>query len=131
MPCTTYENEQRRIDEYLYGLYGNDNITIQNPQQGYSRVTRCLGVDIPDLTERFILGANDMSNHTDFGAPGGEQQITLDISNTPRQDLNDQWEYPGTPPTTLVTTTGYAQATQTAVTILPPYMAMHKLIKVI
>lgn len=127
--CRVHEHDGHWED--LYEAYAeNFHIETSTPDGGgYFRFTQCNGVTIPNLTGRFTLGADPDTQNLHPGDIGGDYTHDLRLSETPRQS-SDAISSPGNT-TTLVTTTSYMPAAVDEFSIMPPYVALVKLIKII
>lgn len=129
-------------------VYG-ENITFSAHGQYCFRITQCMGVEIPDLSGRFIVGADAGSPKFENKTKDGAIQRTLKEENLPAHtheleglatqggNLGSAGHYG-----TWVKHTGVAEdrtggtisegsSKPAPFDILPPYIALYKLIKVI
>lgn len=133
----------------------------------YIQVTRCNGIDVPDLTDRFIIQAG--YNYDKFSHGGTDGTVTLEIKNMPSHKhdvslsgngahqhyMSSAWNETdsGSSPKKITWTKGTDESTNLytpsgggthshtisevskgsgeAFSVMPPYFALYKLIKVI
>ena len=142
-------------------------VTKSSVAYAYIQVTQCNSIDIPDLTDRFIIQAG--YNYDKFSHGGTDGTVTLEIKNMPshkhdvslsgngahQHSMSSAWNETdgGSSPkkitwtkgtddsTNLYTTSGGGTHSHTisevskgsgeAFSVMPPYFALYKLIKVI
>lgn len=87
VPCGKYSmnTSADRITEQanLTTRYGSDVTYVNTGAGGEMRITQCLGVTIPDLSNRFLVQAGDDYS---LGSTGGEKEHTLTLEEMPKHN---------------------------------------------
>jgi hypothetical protein len=142
-------------------------VTKSSTSYTYIQITKCNGIDIPDLTDRFVVQAG--YSYDKFGTGGTDGTVTLEIKNMPSHKhdvslsgngahqhyMSSAWNETdgGTSPKKITWTKGtddsinlytnsgggthshtiseVSKGSGEAFSVMPPYFALYKLIKVI